>query len=523
MMDANLPPGALDAILRNDMATFVKAAFAEVANGVELIWNPYLDLICSRLDDVVSGKTRNLMVTIPPRHLKSICVSVALPAFFLGHNPSAQVLAVSYGQELAKTFAEDTRKVMESDFYRRIFDTRLATARQPLHAMRTTSGGIRRATSIDGAATGIGADLMIFDDAQKAGESLSEAIRTSTNQAYEHTFLSRRNNPATCRIVVVMQRLHEDDFVSHVLGLGGGWQVLNLPAVAEQDEIHPYQTFMGAFTYRRPEGEALHPERVPLETLNEIRAAMGEAVWATQYQQRPAPAGGGLVKISWFKRYRPADLPSSYDRVVQSWDTASTIAEWSDYSVCTTWGVKDEKRYLLDVYRKRVIYPDLKRAVVEQAALYGATSILIEDHGSGIPLIQEFKREGVSKIEGHRPVGDKQMRMTAQTNQIEGGFVYIPKEAPWLDEYLHELSMFPNAKYDDQVDSISQGLDGIGNPQIKGFAYLQLARQINGTALAASKPAPAELFYAVGSMEWAEQQRALAARQQAELDLPLAA
>jgi predicted phage terminase large subunit-like protein len=514
MINTELPPGALDAVLRNDMASFVKAAFAEVTTGVELVWAPYLDLICARLDDVVWGRTRNLIVTMPPRHLKSICVSVALPAFFLGHNPAAQVLAISYGQELARSFAEDTRKVMESGFYKRIFDTRLAGARPPLHAMRTNGGGIRRATSIDGAATGIGADLMIFDDAQKAGESLSEAIRTATNQAYENTFLSRRNNPATCRTVVVMQRLHEDDFVSHVLGLGGDWEVLNLPAIAEHQEAYGYRTFMGNFTFRRGEGEALHPARVPLETLGQIRAAMGEAVWATQYQQRPAPAGGGLVKLAWFKRYKPEDLPTRYDRVVQSWDTASTVAEWSDYSVCTTWGVSGQNRYLLDVWRKRVIYPDLKRAVVDLSVRYSASSILIEDHGSGTPLIQEFKREGVSKIEGHKPVGDKQMRMAAQTNQIEGGYVYIPEQAAWLDEYLHELSLFPNARYDDQVDSTSQALDGIGNPQLKGYAFLQLARQINGQAQAQIRPSPDEICYAKGSVEWGEQQARKAAREE---------
>jgi predicted phage terminase large subunit-like protein len=445
---------------------------------------------------------------MPPRHLKSICVSVALPAMFLGHSPSAQVLAISYGQELAKLFAEDTRKVMESGFYQRIFDTRLAGSRQALHAMRTTAGGIRRATSIDGAATGIGADLMLFDDAQKAGESLSEAIRTATNSAYENTFLSRRNNPATCRTVIVMQRLHEDDFVSHVLSLGGDWAVLNLPAIAEEDEAYLYSTFMGSFLYRRVQGGALHPARVPLETLNEIRSAVGEAVWATQYQQRPAPAGGGLIKAEWFRRYRPPDLPERFDRVVQSWDTANTVAEWSNWSVGSTWGVDGQKRYLLDVFRKRLLYPDLKRAVVAQAALHGATSIMIEDRASGTQLLQEFKREGLRGVEGHKPTADKQMRMTAQTNQIEGGFVYIPYEAHWLPDYLHELTVFPNGKYDDQVDSTSQALDAIGNPQLKGYAFLELARMTNrGESLARPGP-PREVFYAVGSVEWAAQQAA---------------
>ena len=328
--DLELPDGALDVILRNDMASFVRASFAVVTPGVDLIWDQYLDLICARLAAVVTGEIRNLIVTMPPRHLKSACVSVALPAFFLGHHPCGQVMAVSYGLELAKGFAEETRKVMMSPFYTRIFDTRLAGARQPAHLLRTTAGGVRRATSIDGAATGTGADLLIFDDPQKPHEALSETVRRATNSAYENTFLSRRNDPKTCRTVIVMQRLHEDDFVGHVLGLGGDWQVLNLPAIAEADERHRYETFMGAFDYRRAEGAPLHPTRLSLRELDLIRARMGEAGWASQYMQRPAPAGGGHVNVAWFKRYDEADLPPIFDRIIQSWDTANTIAQWSD-------------------------------------------------------------------------------------------------------------------------------------------------------------------------------------------------
>jgi hypothetical protein len=256
-------PEEVDALLRNDMASFMRAAFAEVSPGVTLIWDEYLDLISARLASVVSGDIRNLIITMPPRHLKSICASVALPAFFLGHNPTAEIMAISYGQELAKKFAEDTRKVMQSEFYTRIFDTRLVSPRQAPHALHTTAGGIRRATSLEGTATGLGGDLVIFDDPQKPNEAMSDAVRRSTNETYERTFISRHNSPANCRTVIVMQRLHEDDFVGHVLGLDSDWEILNLPAVAEADEAYPYRTFLGGFTYKRAEGAALHPARVP--------------------------------------------------------------------------------------------------------------------------------------------------------------------------------------------------------------------------------------------------------------------
>ncbi len=512
---SELPSGAVDVILRNDPASFIKMAFAELHPGVPLIWDPYLDLISSRLADVVSGKTRNLIITLPPRHLKSICVSVALPAYFLGHYPSLEVMVVSYGQELARKFAEDTRTLMMSQTYRRVFDTRLAGAHQAAHTLRTTAGGIRRATSIDGAATGVGADLLIFDDPQKPNETYSEAIRRATNQAFENTFMSRRNNPGQSRIVIVMQRLHEDDFVGHVLGLGGEWEVLNLPAVAEENEAYEYETFMGRFLYRRQEGCALHPGRIPLDELDLIRASIGEAAWASQYQQRPAPAGGGIVNTGWFKRYSPNERPETFDRVIQSWDTANTIAEWSDYSCGTTWGLKGNCIYLLDVYRKRVQYPDLKRAVIDQHKLHKPTTIAIEDKASGTQLIQDLRRLGLP-VEARKSTTDKRMRMSNQTPQIENGFVYIPREpadAHWLAEFLHEMSVFPNGKYDDQVDSTSQALDTLGNPQVKGAAFLEIARREKvARDLAAGRGAFQEVYqYPPGSMEHAEQQKVLAA------------
>ena len=504
------PAEVIDALLRNDMASFLRAAFAQVSPGVTLIWAEYLDLICARLAAVVSGECRNLIITMPPRHLKTICVSVALPAFFLGHHPAAQILAISYGQDLAKKFAEDTRTVMQNGFYTRAFGTRLASARQPPRALRTTAGGMRRATSIDGTATGIGADLMIFDDPQKPHEALSDAVRRTTNQAYENTFLSRRNDPATCRTVIVMQRLHEDDFVGHVLGLGGDWELLNLPAVAEQDETYRYRTFMGNFEYRRGQGAALHPARLPLAELELTRARSGEAVWASQYMQRPAPAGGGLVNTAWFKRYHEADLPAEFDRVVQSWDTANKISELSDYSVCTTWGIKDKRIYLLHVLRQRLSFPELKKAIRELEVRFKADQIVIEDHASGTPLVQDLRNDGFSRVEAYKPKDSKEMRMLRQAIRIENGSVYIPHEAHWLDEYLHELAMFPNGKYDDQVDSTSQALDVIGNPQLTSAGFLAMVREDNAARGLGSGRGP--VIYAQGSVEWALEQAALAAR-----------
>jgi len=186
---------------------------------------------------------------------------------------------------------------------------------------------------------------------------------------------------------------------------------------------------------------------------------MGEDNFSSQYQQEPTPPGGSIIKTAWFNRYSPADLPGKFEVILQSWDTANKPTELADHSVCTTWGILDRKIFLLHVLRARLPYPDLKRSVRDQQLLHGADVVLVEDRASGTQLIQELQGEGFYRVTPYQPVGDKIMRMHAQTAVIENGCVFLPQESLWLVEYLHELSMFPNGKHDDQVDSTAQALD----------------------------------------------------------------
>ncbi len=256
-----------------------------------------------------------------------------------------------------------------------------------------------------------------------------------------------------------MQRPHDDDLVGHVLELPDTWKVLRFPAIAEQDEQHVIQTILGERRFERRQGEALHPEREPLVVLAQIRERLGQYNFAGQYQQEPAPLGGGLVKAEWFKTYAASDVPPEFELIFQSWDTANKPTELSDYSVCTTWGVKGKHVYLLHVFRKRLGYPELRRAVREQAEAFSLKTILTEDKASGTQLIQELVSEGMQAIKKYEPTMDKTMRMHSVTSTMENGFVHLPDKAAWLGEYLHELSSFPKGKWDDQADSISQGLD----------------------------------------------------------------
>jgi predicted phage terminase large subunit-like protein len=166
-----------------------------------------------------------------------------------------------------------------------------------------------------------------------------------------------------------------------------------------------------------------------------------------------------MVKVEWFKTYTAAQLTSKFELVLQSWDTANKPTELSDYSVCTTWGVKEKHLYLLHVLRKRLGYPDLKRAVREQAEAFSPKTVLIEDKASGTQLIQDMVSEGMCAIKKYEPTMDKVMRMHSVTSTFENGFVHIPDKAAWLNEYLHELTSFPKSKYDDQADSTSQALN----------------------------------------------------------------
>lgn len=448
----------LHALLRLDFNAFIERSFYELNPTTPFLWNWHLEVIAAELEACRRGETKRLIINIPPRSLKSHCGSIAFPAWLLGHDPSAQIIVASYGQDLADKFSSDCRALVTSPFYRDIFPTRLLPQRQSLQEFVTTQQGFRLSTSVGGVLTGRGGDFIIIDDPLKPEEALSETQRKRVKDWYDHTLFSRLNNKKNGCIILIMQRLHEDDLVGHVLGTEP-WRVVKFPAIAEEDETHVIQSpLYGTRCFARRAGEALHPEREPLEVLKHLRETIGEYNFSCQYQQAPIPLRGGLVKTEWLKTYN-GDPPAPAELTIQSWDTANKPTELSDYSVCTTWRVKEGHLYLVNVFRKRLNYPELKHAVREQAELFRPHVILIEDKASGTQLIQELISEGVHAVQKYEPTMDKIMRMHSVTSTVENGFVHLPDKAPWLSDYLHELSSFPNGKYDDQADSTSQALD----------------------------------------------------------------
>jgi predicted phage terminase large subunit-like protein len=445
-------------LLRLDFNAFIERSFHELNPTTPFLPNWHVEVIASELEACRRGETKRLIINVPPRSLKSHCASIAFPAWLLSHDPSSQIIVVSYAQELANKHSSDCRALMASPFYRGMFPTRLSPQRQAVEEFVTTKRGFRISTSVGGVLTGRGADFIIIDDPLKPEEALSETQRRVANDWCGHTLYSRLNNRRDGCIILVMQRLHEDDLVGHVTSLET-WKEIRFPAIAEEDETHLIQSPYGAWRFQRRAGEALHPEREPLEVLKNLREAMGEYNFSCQYQQSPIPLGGGLVKVGSFKTYTEGDRPAEFELTLQSWDTANKPTELSDYSVCTTWGVKGRHLYLIHVLRKRLSYPELKRAVRQQAEDFRPHVILIEDKGSGTQLIQELLSEGAHAVQKYEPTMNKIMRMHSVTSTIENGFVHLPDKAAWLPDYLYELTAFPKSKYDDQADSTSQALD----------------------------------------------------------------
>ncbi len=447
---------AFAALLRSDLRFFVWKCFQTILPGTPYLPNWHIDAIVHQLMRVQAGEVSRLLINQPPRSLKSISVSVAYVAWVLGHDPSRRVIVVSYANELAAELHRQFRMIVDAAWYRALFPV-MRPARDTGAELVTTAGGSRYATSIGSTLTGRGADLIIVDDPIKAEEAMSEPARKRVIDWYTGTLVSRLNDKQRGPIVVVMQRLHESDLAGHLLGQGG-WEHLDLPAIALDDRVIPVG--YGKVKTRNA-GDVLHPQREDKDALDRIKAEIGFMQFSTQYQQRPVPLEGNLIRRDWFRYYDDLPEQGSPGRTVQSWDIAMMTGDTNDYSVCTTWRIVKSDYYLTDVFRARLQYPELRRKIAGLAARHHAQTILIENAGPGMTLLQDLWSDlppGMARPLGPKPEGSKVDRMVAQSAKIEAGHVLLPREAGWLDAFLLELLAFPNGRHDDQVDSVSQFL-----------------------------------------------------------------
>lgn len=455
------PARLLDALSRNDLVTFTQRVFAELNPGRAFEPNWHHEATAYMLDVVAAGEFNRLVVNLPPRALKSIMVTVALPAFLLGRDPTRKIITVCYNQDLANDFSRKTRQVMRSNWYQRLFPSTEIVGQGAETAFHTTRGGFRMATSVEGTLTGRGGDLIILDDPQKAADAQSEARRESLFQWASETLFTRLDDKLTGGIILVQQRLHEDDLSGRLLQTGE-WARLIIPAIATKDERICLGRYPEPRFHERRTGDLLDATREPRRILDGLKREMGTSAFEAQYQQDPLPPDGDMIKIDWFRRF--TDLPQD-GQMVFSIDTASKVGDRNDWSVIMVWRVSQGRYYLENVWRRRVEYPALRLATIGLADQLRPDTILIEDKGAGTGLLQDLRAapQGYPVVAYDPGAVDKRTRMSVQSAKIEGGQVFLPPAAPWLDDFLNEVRRFPNGAHDDQIDAMSQLLDYAAN------------------------------------------------------------
>lgn len=445
------------------------AGFAWVASDGAWEIPPHLRLLSERIVDVSTGRIPRLIVTMPPRHGKSELISRYTPAWFLGTFPDKKVMLASYADTFAAQWGRKSRELLE-EWGPKLWGIRLSTESKGGQQWEIATHNSRRANGVmvtagvGGGLTGKGADLMIIDDPVKnAEEAQSERTREAHHDWWKST--ARTRLQAGAGVILVMTRWHEDDLCGRLLAdqIEGGdrWEILNLPGIAEENDI------LG-----REVGEPLWPgkdgERFDLDWMQQTKNAMGTYWFTAMYQQRPAPADGMLFKRANFRYYEKHEgtnlvtihgegAPKIFDTVYgtkfTTVDVAASEKEQADYTVASTWLVTVDRELLLwDVERVKFEGPDLlpflRRVYFEQRPSFMG----IERLGYGLTIIQELLREGLPIVR-LEPDKDKITRALPACARYEEHRIFHPRGTGWLDEFESELLVFPNGKHDDQVDT----------------------------------------------------------------------
>lgn len=417
---------------------------------------PHLHAICDHLEAVTSGQIRNLVINMPPRHAKSLLVSVFWPVWEWLSHPERRWLFASYALSLSIRDSLKCRRLIESPWFQGLFSDIFALTSDQNAKLRFENDhtGYRIATSVGGTGTGEGGDRIVVDDPHNVVEAESETIRGSALRWWDESMSTRGNDPKTVARIIVMQRVHETDLSGHVLEQGG-YVHLCLPA---EYEAPGYSTPIG-HDWRTVEGELLWPERFGLPELSAIKLSLGSHAVAGQLQQQPSPRTGGMFKRDWWQFFDPAYFTHSHvQQLIQVWDTAFKTKQENDYSVCSTWALLPNGVYILDVWRDKVEFPDLKRAAALQYAKWHPSVVLIEDKASGQSLVQELQRETGIPIVKVSADADKSVRAAAVTSYVEAKRVFLPTGAAWVADWIDEHAKFPSAAHDDQVDTTSIAL-----------------------------------------------------------------
>jgi predicted phage terminase large subunit-like protein len=439
---------------RNKTLAFTQYTFPKYRSNWHHIYT------CSRLDALLRGEIKRLMLFMPPRNGKTELVSRRLPGMAFGLNPDEQIIAASYGSDLASKNNRDVQRIVDSEAYRKVFNgvrlsgedgTSKKWARNSELFEIVDRAGYYKSSGVGGAITGSGFTLGIIDDPFKNREEAdSQTIRDKVFNWYTSTFYTRAEENA--RILLTLTRWHVDDLAGRLIKQmkddpkADKWEVVAFPAIRGPEPC--------LYDPREP-GAALWPDKYPLDVLEVMKSVMGSRDWASLMQQTPIVDGGNIIKSAWWKFYK--ERPAKFDEVIQSWDL--TFKEQGSSYVCgQVWGRVGASKYLLDLFRRQVGFVETKMAIETMAAKWPmAYRILIEDKANGPAVIESLKSR-IPGIIAINPEGSKESRVHACSAQIEAGNVWLPEGAPWLHDYLEEWAQFPNGSNDDQVDASTQAL-----------------------------------------------------------------
>ena len=463
--------------LTNDFPYFCREAWRAMFPLTELVWSWHYDMIAEYLQLVRERRLRRVIFNVPPRTLKSHMITIMWPCWAWATEPSHCFLCASYSRDLATDHSIARRSLISSPWYQSLFGGafRVSADRNLATQFSNDRGGQMLVTSTGSGAEGRGGDTAILDDPMSNAQALSDQERATANAWITGTLMQRLNNPRTAAIVLIMQRLHELDTTGYVLGqFPGEWEHVVVPLVAEEPRDYVFP--VSGRVHRRPGGDVLQPERFPPAVVAEKQ--LSRLVFAGQYQQRPAPLEGNMVKRSEVRYYGGKDpltgepdepLPAPglvpnpvFSRTLISVDCSFKDLKTSDFVAIGVVSVRGRKRYVRNVVNARLDLDGTVREILRQRAAYPeATAILVEDKANGPAVVQQLRKSvpGVVEIE---PQGGKVSRMFAAAPEWQAGDWRVDRNAAWAEPFVAQLTAFPNAAHDDMVDMATQAAIWLG-------------------------------------------------------------
>ena len=443
-------------ICKESLAEFTRCAWKVIEPETPLIWNWHLDAVCDHVQAFLEKRLdkHNLIINVPPGSMKSTIISVMSPAWMWLHNPSWRGLFFSGNESIGLRDSMKCRDIIESDWYQQTFKPtwRFEKDQNAKGHYRNNASGFRKAQSAGSRVTGDRADDIFCDDPLDAAEAFSKPARDSIITWWTQAASNRLNDLRTGGRCIIMQRLHDEDLAGYVLKHEPqDWDKL---IIRQEYETTSDKTSLGWADPRTEEGSLFFPERFPSEVIAIEKRRLGSYGYAGQHQQHPSASEGGLFKRAdwqYFKPLDPKDL--GITQIIQAWDTAFKTGQQNDFSCCVTLGMSSNRYYVLDIFKQKVEYPELKRMVLTLASKWNPSVIVIEDKASGQSLIQELRTQTRVAIHAFQIDKDKIARANLVTPITEAQLCYLPEDTQWVADFVESLASFPAAPHDDDVDA----------------------------------------------------------------------